>query len=165
MIVNIQAISGPTVLDADIRVLVRGEIVLERFEMRRLCSLGWEFSTKVFQILPTTKAQRGKAATKKSKTFSPRRSWFDYAHHGLRTRRFSWGALRAPVSLGISRAKNAKGAKERNGFLLRRSRRKRRVRMIETPNFVIFVSFVVRLNFLIEHDDLGVPVRKICASR
>jgi hypothetical protein len=30
------------------------------------------------------------------------------AHKGL------WGALRAPVSLGISRAKNAKGAKKRN---------------------------------------------------
>ena len=29
---------------------------------------------------------------------------------------------------------------------------------------MLFVSFVVRLDFLIEHGNLGVPVRKICAS-
>lgn len=39
------------------RSLVGGEIGLERFEMRQLGSLRWEFSTKVFQILPNTKAQ------------------------------------------------------------------------------------------------------------
>ncbi|MGZ8490218.1 MAG: hypothetical protein ACXWW4_16935, partial [Candidatus Binatia bacterium] len=43
-------------------------------------------------------------------------------------------------------------------------RRTRRVRKIITPNFVLFVSFVVRLDFIIEHGNLGVPVRKICAS-
>jgi len=30
---------------------------------------------------------------------------------------------------------------------------------------VLFVSFVVRSNFLIEHGNLGVLVKKICASR
>jgi len=29
---------------------------------------------------------------------------------------------------------------------------------------VLFVFFVVRLDFLIEHGNLGAPVRKICAS-
>ena len=49
-------------------------------------------------------------------------------------------------------------------FSPRSSRRTRRVRIIITPNFVRFVSFVVRLDFFIEHGNLRVPVRKICAS-
>jgi hypothetical protein len=42
-----------TVHDAGMRVLVRGEIALERFKMRQFCSLCWEFLTSVFQILRT----------------------------------------------------------------------------------------------------------------
>ena len=37
--------------------------------------------------------------------------------------------------------------------------------MIKTPNFVLFVSFVVRSDFLIERDNLGPPALKIYPSR
>ncbi|MGZ9272189.1 MAG: hypothetical protein ACXW6T_23950, partial [Candidatus Binatia bacterium] len=39
-----------------------------------------------------------------------------------------------------------------------------KVSEVNSPNFVLFVSFVVRQDFFIEHGNLAVPVRKICAS-